>query len=154
MRWHGILLAAWLALGGQAQASCEADRASDEVMRAVALVSGERVRAGLGPVRLSDALGRAAARHACDMATTGVRSHVGSDGSRFAERIHAAGYRACLRAENIAWGARRPDVVVRLWMASHGHRANILEPRVDEVGVAVVRSGREPIWVMVFAQPC
>jgi uncharacterized protein YkwD len=41
-------------------------------------------------------------------------------------------------AENLARGAIGADRVVALWMASPGHRANVLDGRLTKVGVAAV----------------
>ncbi|KAA1420757.1 CAP domain-containing protein [Mumia zhuanghuii] len=54
--------------------------------------------------------------------------------------------------ENIAYGYRWPLWVVRAWMDSPGHRANILEPRYRRIGVGVRADGRGTVWVsQVFA---
>lgn len=54
--------------------------------------------------------------------------------------------------ENIAYGYRWPIAVVRAWMDSPGHRANILEPRYRRIGIGVRRDDRGVVWVsQVFA---
>ncbi|TNC26218.1 CAP domain-containing protein [Mumia zhuanghuii] len=54
--------------------------------------------------------------------------------------------------ENIAYGYRWPRHVVRAWMDSPGHRANILERRYRRIGVGVRRDSRGVVWVsQVFA---
>jgi uncharacterized protein YkwD len=43
--------------------------------------------------------------------------------------------------ENLGWGSgslATPRAMVRSWMNSPGHRANILRPTFTEVGIAVV----------------
>ncbi len=49
-------------------------------------------------------------------------------------------------AENIARGQSTPEAVMRSWMNSRGHRANILNPRYKEIGWG--RSGN--YWCVVF----
>jgi len=45
-------------------------------------------------------------------------------------------------AENIAMGSWRSDqALVQGWIDSPGHRANLLNPEVREIGVALVRDG-------------
>ena len=60
-------------------------------------------------------------------------------------RIRAAGYISSSRVgfevgENIAWGTgslATPRAIVAAWMASPGHRANILDPHYRETGIGV-----------------
>jgi uncharacterized protein YkwD len=49
-------------------------------------------------------------------------------------------------AENVAAGYQTPSDVVRAWMNSKGHRANILNGRYTEIGVG--NSGR--FWTQTF----
>ena len=48
--------------------------------------------------------------------------------------------------ENIAKGYRSPAAVVRGWMHSKGHRANILSPKFTHLCVGVCRG----YWVQTF----
>jgi len=63
----------------------------------VALVNQERVDRGIPRLDAHPALMAAAATHSLDMATSGVLSHTGSDGSSAADRMRRAGYSALLR---------------------------------------------------------
>ncbi len=48
--------------------------------------------------------------------------------------------RSWLVGENLAWGETSrssPRSIVRAWMHSHGHRANVLNPRFRELGAGV-----------------
>lgn len=83
-------------------------------------------------------LEKAALAHATDMAQHNLFSHVGSDGSRPAERATRAGYRWRNVAENIAAGAPDPETVVAGWLESPGHCANIMGAQFQEMGVAYV----------------
>lgn len=114
-------------------------------------LSVQRAQSGIvRPLAHSAALQAAAASHAEYLSRTGGFSHDGPGGSTPQARVTRAGYSACLTAENIARG--QPDMrsVLRDWMASSGHRANILNPRVTDYGIA--RAGS--VWVLVLAQPC
>jgi hypothetical protein len=55
------------------------------------------------------------------------------------ERTGLAGARFQLIEENIALGAY-PLKIHQAWLQSPGHRANLLNPEVDSVGIAVVAS--------------
>lgn len=112
-----------------------------------ARISALRARNGLSrPVGHSAALQAAARAHADDMARSGEFSHVGSDGSTLQSRIRAAGYDACFMAENIAYGQSGTAQVFEDWMASRGHRRNILAAEATQFGFA--RAGGYSVLVM------
>ena len=50
--------------------------------------------------------------------------------------------------ENIAKGYQSPEAVVRGWMNSPGHRANILNSSYTHIGVGYVASGN--YWTQMF----
>lgn len=114
-----------------------------------ALLNGIRAEAGLTPLSSSGALERAARRHARDMARKGFFDHAGSDGSDVMERARRAGYDACMVAENIAKGQRSLEEVMTDWMASPGHRRNMLRGGVTEYGLV---RGDDDIWVLVLGR--
>ena len=116
----------------------------------VTVLNQQRSSAGLAPVTRSRQLDRVAMGHAQDQMQGGFFGHRGSNGSNVHARIMAAGYNSCLSAENIAMGQTSETAVMGDWMASSGHRANILHPRAEQFGFA--RAGDH--WVMVLARPC
>lgn len=62
-------------------------------------------------------------------------------------RVVQAGYTPWRRlAENLGAGFVSPRGVVRAWMRSAGHRRNLLDCRLREVGVGVVRAGSGQLW--------
>lgn len=113
------------------------------------LLNQARAQAGLGAVSPDARLERAAATHAADMAARGAMSHRGSNGSTVAQRVRGAGYSFALVAENIGEGFGSEQAVFQAWQGSSGHRANQLNPRITEYGLA--RSGA--YWVLVLATP-
>jgi len=98
--------------------------------------NAERAKVGLPPLALNGPLTIAAQKHADWMAHEDKLSHTGEDGTDFMQRIGREGYSAITGAENIAQGQRNVTEVVTDWMASSGHRANILKPFKD-VGFGV-----------------
>jgi uncharacterized protein YkwD len=84
---------------------------------------------------LSPQLTAAASAHSQDMALHDLFSHTGSDGSTMVSRIVATGYSYSQLAENIAAGHDTAEAVVASWMKSPGHRANILNCSLRELGV-------------------
>lgn len=117
-------------------------------------VNAQRRSQGLSPVRLSGRLDKVAQMHACDMASQGRYTHVGSDGSDLSQRLRRGGYKFRLGAENTARGFDSSSRVVNFWMNSTYHRANILQARATEMGVGVIQPvGDRPYWVLVLAAP-
>jgi uncharacterized protein YkwD len=87
------------------------------------------------------------------MAVSGVLSHAGPDGSTTRSRARSARYRSDTVGENVAVGY--PDVaqVIEAWLASAGHRANLLDPGYRHVGVAsAVSADGRVYWVQVFGR--
>jgi uncharacterized protein YkwD len=117
----------------------------------VALVNIERARAGCDPVSADAALQSAAQGHSDDMAARDYFSHTSPAGSTFADRIRAAGYRGGSIAENIAAGQRSAKAVMDAWMASPGHRANILNCTYRDIGVGYATGGSYgTYWTQTF----
>lgn len=116
----------------------------------IAQVNAQRKAQGLSPLRSSPKLMKAAQAHACDNAARGVYSHYGSDGSDLSARIRRTGYQIRIAAENTGMGFDDPARLVAFWMKSPGHRSNILNPRVTEVGVGLA-DGVRPAWVINMA---
>ena len=75
------------------------------------------------------------------MAAKDYFSHTSKDGRTFADRIRAAGYAGGTIGENIAAGQATASAVMRSWMGSSGHRANILNCSFTALGVGHGRGG-------------
>jgi uncharacterized protein YkwD len=111
------------------------------------LTNRERARAGCGALRVEPALQAAAQLHSRDMADRDYFSHTSPDGRGPGDRAAAQGYRTW-SGENIAVGFPTPAAVVRGWMDSTGHRANILNCGSRSTGVGYdARAGR---WTQMF----
>ncbi|WP_399894457.1 CAP domain-containing protein [Streptomyces sp. BBFR51] len=116
----------------------------------LALVNEERAAAGCSPVTANDRLTRAADDYSDVMASSGVMSHTGPDGSTMAGRVEAAGYQWSTLGENIARGQADAASVMDSWMNSEGHRANILNCSFKELGVGVHFGDGGPWWTQDF----
>ncbi|MFY0596207.1 MAG: CAP domain-containing protein [Cognatishimia sp.] len=106
-----------------------------------------RAKYGLKPLHISRNLETIAEAHGEDMARYSFFSHYGSNGSDIGDRALRGGYQYCVIAENIAQGQRSAKNVTRDWINSPGHRENILDVDVSEIGVT---RGRGNTWVMVL----
>ena len=135
------------AAGACASSSAEpGDASRKKVLRAtLCLLNVERRSAGLPKLRLNKRLSRAARGHARSMVRDDYFSHDSRDGSSFVDRIRRTGYlRSAQRwtvGENLAWGSggrATPKSIMESWMASPGHRQNILTRSFREIGIGVV----------------
>lgn len=114
------------------------------------MTNRDRAEAGLPKLEWNEWLAQAARKHAVEMARRNRLSHQfpGEPGLR--DRVAATGIRFDASGENVALGPTTAGIN-RDWMLSPGHRANILDPNYNAVGVAVVRSGDELYAVTDFA---
>lgn len=136
------------------------DGSSDFINRVVELTNLERTKAGLPPLRLNPLLTAAALAHSQDMASQDYFDHAEPDGGSPGDRIEATGYQSAGWAENIYAGGSTPEEVVEGWMNSPGHRANILNPEMQEIGVGYYFLADDTgdvnfkhYWTQVFAIP-
>ena len=134
---------------GQPHGANAGSKPEDLTARALAPVNAIRKQHGLGQLGASRKLTSAAAAHASDMETRGFFSHTGSNGSTLGQRVRKQRYRFCAVAENIAKGQGSLEDVLAGWMASPGHRRNMLNPDVSEF--SLVRGGGN-VWVMVLGR--
>ncbi|MEX6508023.1 CAP domain-containing protein [Jiella sp. M17.18] len=119
---------------------------------ALAEVNRFRARSGLPPVRYAAVLDKAAERQARAMAAKGELSHT-LDGD-LRGRLDLAGYDAAAAAENIGWNYASTAAVMTGWENSAGHRANLLNPRVTEMGFAAATGPNgQPYWALVLGTP-
>jgi uncharacterized protein YkwD len=104
-----------------------------------------RAQRGLPLLHENPRLRRAADAHSQDMVDNRFFEHTTPSGVTMVQRILRARY-ASNRVgwsfgENLAWGTgslSTPRGVVDAWMASAGHRANILKRSYREIGIGVV----------------
>lgn len=111
------------------------------------LLNAQRGARGLRPLRGNARLAVAAERHSADMAAHHYFAHVAPSGLDPVARLERIGYvsgsGSWTVGENIAWGGgplASPRAIVKMWMHSPGHRANILQRSFREIGVGVVPS--------------
>jgi len=120
----------------------------------VAATNVERARQGLGPLTVDPRLAVAAQLHTEDMVRRAFFAHENPDGTQVWDRALAAGYPYRKVAENIAAGQRTAAEVVAGWMDSPGHRRNILDGELTQIGVGHVLGGEYGVvWTQVFGTP-
>lgn len=116
----------------------------------VQAINRERAGHGLGPLHWDAALARAAQAHAQEMSTQHELSHQYSGEPGLVTRAGQAGAHFRVVAENIAMGPT-PLGLEDQWMHSAPHRANILDPRLDAIGIGLVKRGAYYYGVADFA---
>jgi uncharacterized protein YkwD len=122
----------------------------------VALVNQQRVLNGLAPLVVNTKLVTMAEIHSQDMARLDQMEHdlPGAALPTLEDRAAYVGYSYSWLGENIAAGYPDAASVMAGWMASPGHRANILSPNFTEIGVAIAYdSAGQPYYTQVFGQP-
>ncbi|MGH2838437.1 MAG: CAP domain-containing protein [Thermoleophilaceae bacterium] len=155
-RWYAlaalVALAVFVAAPPSASASCHNKYAHPaQVSNAtvkqttLCLLNKRRHAHGRRALKPNQRLARAARRHARDMVRRNYFSHTAPGGVDFVDRIMRQDYvnpgEGWFLGENLAWGSYQlatPKSIVRSWMHSPGHRANILNPRFREIGIGVV----------------
>jgi len=114
------------------------------------LVNKQRQHHGLSALGMDDHLTDAAQHHSNDQARMHAMSHSGSDGSDPGRRIDGAGYGWQKCAENVAFGYRTEKQVMKKWMKSPGHRANILGPYTHFGSAVAFDRKRTPYYTQDF----
>ncbi|HEV7655172.1 MAG TPA: CAP domain-containing protein [Mycobacteriales bacterium] len=122
----------------------------------VALTNAERAKVGCGALTVNGTLTAVAQAHSQDMGDHNYFDHNSQDGKSPFDRMTAAGYRFSTAAENIAAGQRTPQDVMTSWMNSPGHKANILNCALHQIGVgyATVSGSQYGVyWTQDFGTP-
>jgi serralysin len=130
----------------------------DFIYKVLELTNIERSKLSFSPLTLNTQLLNAAQNHTQNMALQDFFDHTGKDGSSMGNRITATGYKFRSAAENIAAGSSTPEQVLSSWMTSSGHRANILNPNLKEIGIGYYFLANDTgsvnynhYWTQVFA---
>lgn len=117
--------------------------------KVVVLVNRERATRRLPGLLGDERLRQAARQHSAEMARRNILAHQLPRGLDPFERMLAVGFPEP-GGENVALGQETPIQVVRAWMQSPGHRANILDPDFRTIGVGVHLGSDGPWWTQDF----
>lgn len=121
----------------------------------LAQVNAKRLAVGAPALTMNHLLNLAAQGHADDMFHRSYYSHESPEGSNVFARISLTGFQPQLASENIAKNQLSVDEVMTSWMESEGHRVNILDARVTDVGFGLsygkTKDGYAVLWVQNFA---
>lgn len=107
-------------------------------------LNGFRAANGRAELRSDAALTAMASSHAADMARRDTLDHGG-----FLEQRGPRG----ARAENVAYGCKDTPCVIRMWVNSSGHRANMLRTDITRYGLAsAVSSSGKKYWALELGE--
>jgi uncharacterized protein YkwD len=138
----------------EAEPSARASQGSSLAAQVITLTNQQRVAGGCKALTADTTLASVALAHSQDMAAHDYFEHDSQDGRSPFDRMTAAGYRFGTAAENIAAGQRTAQEVVTAWMNSAGHRANIMNCALTEIGVGHATGGRfGTYWTQDFGTP-
>lgn len=112
----------------------------------LSILNDERAKAGLAPLSMNSGAVSAAKTRAAEIVTS--FSHTRPDGRKFYTAITSVSYSKA--GENIAYGQQDPASVMAAWMASDGHRANILDGGFTQIGIACYYYNSVYYWAQIF----
>lgn len=117
----------------------------------VKLVNKERAAAGLKALKSSSKLNNVAETKSKDMRDKGYFSHTSPTYGTPFNMLKKFGVSYTAAGENIAAGQTTPAAVVKSWMNSSGHKANILSKKYTHIGVGYVSGGDyRHYWTQLF----
>ena len=116
----------------------------------LAEVNKERAKAKVAPLTLDVDLTAVAQAKAQDMYDNDYFEHESPTYGRMSSMLEYFGINVENAAENIAMGQVTPEQVMSDWMASSGHKRNILSSYATEIGIGMVEGDKGTYWVQVF----
>lgn len=102
------------------------------------LVNRERTYYGLDPLRVNLDLNSAATSKSADMVERDYFEHFAYGLSPW-DFMRSSNYDYLYAGENLAMDFQTAEGMVKAWMNSNMHRANILSPDFEEMGIGVVK---------------
>jgi uncharacterized protein YkwD len=104
------------------------------------VLNRERTARNLPPLKPFPSLVALAQRQSSEMARLDILMHTSATGKSYTDRLVDAGVLFAANGENVARsGTSVPEAIHQSFMASPGHRENVLNPDFDQVGIGVVR---------------
>ncbi len=129
--------------------SSDSSQLAEYAEQVAVLVNKERNAYGLQPVKVSPKLSEAANIRASELKEN--FSHTRPNGTSCFTAMSELEIQYRAAAENIAYGQKNPESVMNAWLNSSGHRANILNEKMEYIGVGVVYRDGVYYWSQFFA---
>lgn len=121
------------------------------------LCNAERAKENISPLTENELLQKAAQDKLNDMFSKNYWDHKGPNGETAWDFVKKEGYLYALAGENLARGFESSAEVVLAWMKSETHKANILNPRFKDIGIAIgsgkINGAQTTIIVQIFGEP-
>jgi uncharacterized protein YkwD len=111
--------------------SVAANNDADYPQRLATLVNQYRISHGLPALIVDTTVAGLAREHSAAMAKAGQLNH-----DDFPSRVRRSGLAMCV--ENVGWNYRSPEGQFDGWRASPGHDRNMLDPKVERMGIGTV----------------
>ncbi len=121
---------------------------SEEERKVIELVNAERIKHGVNPLYTHVQLSLVAREKSLDMKANGYFNHTSPVYGTPFEMMNHFKIEYTSASENIARGHLTPEEVVKAWMNSEGHRANILNPVMTHIGVGYEKESKH--WTQMF----
>ncbi|MDR1205673.1 MAG: CAP domain-containing protein [Peptococcaceae bacterium] len=121
-------------------------------LEAVRLTNIEREKAGLPALRMMSELVTSSMAKARDMKENHYYGHVSPVYGNILQMVQTFGIPCSVAGENISVMDISAADAVAGWMASEGHRENILDKDYTHIGVGLVRGKHGFAWVQQFIQ--
>lgn len=119
----------------------------------LSIVNTERISRNLSTMSLNQSLNESATIKAKDILANQYFAHTAPNGTTVDDLVEDTGYQYLKVGENLALGEFVSDSdVMKAWMASPGHKANILDAQFDELGVGIQKGVYEGATVYVVVQ--
>ena len=98
----------------------------------------ERQNSGLPPLKFNSTLSESASKKANDMFSQNYWAHTSPNGTTPWDFFKAVGYQYSIAGENLARDFYDTESLMKGWMNSPTHKANIINPKYQEIGIGVV----------------
>lgn len=122
------------------------------IKETIKLTNKERNLRNINSLKENKTLNKLAMRKAQLMAKEGKLSHTAGGYKNFTDFLKSNNIKYWAAGENIALNQKLPEQVIKDWMSSKGHRANILNEKYTDIGVAKYMDPKTSnvYWVQIF----
>lgn len=115
------------------------------------LMNQKRTEAGLSPLTMDDTLLQVARYKSNHMIQYDYFDHTNPDGTKWTSWLQAIGYEYTATGENIAYNTYDPVELFTQWWNSEGHRANMMNPAYNKVGIGVLEGNNKFMGTQEFS---
>lgn len=120
----------------------------------IKMVNSVRAEKNLPPLIENKKLNILADKKAKIMANENNLSHTAGGYKTFSDFLIENNVKFLAVGENIARNWKTPEEVMKAWISSKGHRANIMSEKFSQIGVGkAVSSNGDIYWVQLFIKP-